>query len=160
MILSLDLSFSATGYVIFEDNKVVTTGVIKVPSKMHEKKQHNFNLRTGYLAENIKLLFDQYPISEVYFEDLISSKSANALKVLTACKTIVITLCTIKAVKYKQVLPKTMKKCITNDANATKDQIIDEINRLYPSALNPKDPKYKQEAIADSIGIYVAIQYS
>ena len=156
MILSLDLSFSATGYSIYDKKKLIHAGVIKIP-KLSDHKQTNFNARVGYLAQKLQHLVAGYKIKEIYFEDLIGAQSAVALKVLTACKTVAICVANFNGLPYKVILPKDMKKFITGDFHATKDQIMEVAIKAYPNAYLETDPVYKKEAIADSVGIYISL---
>lgn len=75
-ILGIDSSTTATGYAILDDNKIISSGVIK-PNKTLSSIE-----RIIYIENEINALYDKYKPDFIVIEEMVAFRNANAMRVL------------------------------------------------------------------------------
>lgn len=153
MILALDPSLSATGWAVFDlKGKLFAKGVIKTNSKSKLKYVRNAE-RTRQLAISVSSLIVNHHVTQIYTEVPVGSKSATAVQALALAQGTVMTVATLEKIPIYGCMARTAKKFLTDDANASKDQMVEAAVTLYPEVGRIKT-KYEKEAVADAVGVY------
>jgi Holliday junction resolvasome RuvABC endonuclease subunit len=75
-ILGIDSSTTSTGYAILDDNKIISSGVIK-PNKTLSSIE-----RIIYIENEINALYDKYKPSFIVIEEMVAFRNANAMRIL------------------------------------------------------------------------------
>ena len=74
MLLALDQASGTTGYAVFDDKTLVTSGTFTTTSN------HPLGKKLVFIINKIKELIDQYNIDEVIFEDIQMQKQTNNVR--------------------------------------------------------------------------------
>lgn len=158
MILNLDPSLSATGFSIVSNHKgdyLENYGVICAKTKL--KKSYGLAERATQMAEGLNDLFKVHDIMKINTEIPVGSKSSAAAKALALCQGVVMTIAQVHGVEIELFEARDVKKFLTDDFDGSKELVIEKVAESFPQILTI-DTKYKQEAVADSLGIYLYSQ--
>ena len=135
-ILALDIA-TTTGYAIYNGIDFIH-GVIKSP-----KEKQFYNLRV-----EVEGLINKHRPNIVLIEDTFIGPYANAAKKLNMFRGAVIQLFEGLNIDFQSVNNTTIKSVLVKNNHATKNQVVDEINKLFNLTLNPK-----QNDEADAISL-------
>jgi Holliday junction resolvasome RuvABC endonuclease subunit len=166
MILALDQSLTATGYVVANWGKIISHGVIQTKS---EKKKRNIGAmddacrRTTYIIENIVNEIRQHNVRAIVCEEYAGfSQSKSAADALATSRTIVCAISHILNIPMFFIPVDDVKFEITNNRSANKEDMIKAASRLFPEVLNnyvssrtKNGWELKTEHLADAIGVYL-----
>lgn len=136
-IVGLDLSFTNTGVAIIKNNKITAHSV-------KTKKQDNDIQRCLEITDKIINLIGMPNL--VAIEDTYTGLNRLTAKKLISLGAIVRAHLTQKGIPYIDVPPTKLKKHITGKGNASKQDVMDAVNKL--TNLNIKDDNQ-----ADAIGL-------
>lgn len=155
IVLTLDPSFSATGWAVVEITdvkfKVIAVGCIKTSSK-EKKKTFKFIEKTRQLVTGIKNVLLDYPeVTEIISEIPVGSQSSSAIQALAACHGIVSSVAVLNNLDVKWVSAKDVKEYVVGDRNAEKHQVEQAVLTKLPQCLDNIKHKYAREAIADAL---------
>lgn len=153
-VLAIDPSFQGLGVAIVRDNRILFYECIKIKKEESQPKTEIFNLKVKQFALYLKSLLDNFKIDLIVSEDPFGSQSSSALRVLTACKSVIITLGICKDIPVEFILPGHMKNFVAGSYTASKDEIINAVSSKFKLDLTSL-PRYKKEAIADALGVYL-----
>ena len=156
MILGLDPSFRATGWVIADDSGLVlNAGCISTTPKKGVRPQHDDLRRIRILRDGLKHLGRSYPITQCSSELLGGSQSSRAARSLGIASALVEASFPWCDIVY--VEPRAVKLAMTGNPNASKRMMVN-VARRYQSLGQLMDGKtvVACEAIADALGVLVA----
>ena len=164
MFLSLDVSFRNTGWVVIDNNKIIDCGVI-CTEKLSKKERKNISSATetcnniNYIISELNKIFIKYPdIEEINGEvPHGGSQNASASFQLGVAISLIITYVNMKPIKAIWCSPNNIKKRLCGKLDASKEEIMDIITKMYPDYKFPK-AKCKFEHIADAIGAYIVCE--
>jgi crossover junction endodeoxyribonuclease RuvC len=145
-VLSLDLSFTSTGWCVVSsyDDTTLLYGEIKT-------KKADFDDDICRCVEILKqilaIISDSQP-DIIAIEDVFQGPNAKTNKKLAQLGGIVRANLKLLEIHYIDVHPKTLKKYICGEGkgNATKQMMMDEVNRVL-------DADIKSDNICDAIGL-------
>jgi crossover junction endodeoxyribonuclease RuvC len=144
VVCGLDLSFTETGFSIITvgDETRISYGSIKT-------KKKDFICDIDRCVEINKQIFEvlnTYEPHLIIIEDTFSGPSATTTKKLTQLGAVVRAFLKTASIPYVDLNPKSLKKYVCDDGNATKQDIIDEINKVL-------DLDITNSNVADSLGL-------
>jgi len=160
-LLSLDISFTNTGWTVFEKGTIIACGNIVTEKSKHKtlRVSSDDNMRTASFARQLHDIILEYDVVGVVGEmPTGGSKSSKAAKCMAKASAIVVTVCELMLVPTEWTDPKSVKIALTGKETATKLQMMAAARKKYKGKgdhLFPKAKKYF-EHIADSIGVYEA----
>jgi len=171
-ILGLDPSYRCFGWSVFEivngTNRLLDTGLIETEK---QSKRRNISVsdddlrRADSLAKNLFDLLAKYQVVGVAWEIPGGSQSASSAKGLGIVKGIVTTTAVAHPnILFQGVAPADVKD-VVGSKTATKQQVFDYVQSLYPyytdwpTSKNGKQFRVagKLEHIADSIAVFLAV---
>lgn len=161
-ILSCDPSMTAWGYsVISWNGNVVDSGCIKTESfakKLKIRKGDERVQRISILNNELKKVIEQYNINLILSELPHGSQNAAASVMLGITAAIPQTISNFLNIGIEWYSEGDVKKHLFDRQNVTKQEMVSKMRHLYPE-VNWTGIKYKDEAIADSLGIYTTAKY-
>ena len=120
--ISVDQSFTSTGFCIFNDTKMVTCGVIK------STKTEDPFFRAHQISTELSKIANKYNARIVVLEGLAFAKLGNATRDLAGLQyTIIHQLRFIDGIELKIVTPNEVKRTATGRGNARKDEMVDAL---------------------------------
>jgi crossover junction endodeoxyribonuclease RuvC len=143
-VLGLDLSFTATGWSIItvDENTIISYGEIETTKK-------SFPDDIDRCVEINKHIFDiisAYQPDVVIIENTFTGVNKATSKKLHQLGGIVRAMLKTAGVAYIDLAPTTLKKYVTNKGNASKQEMLDEINNVLGLELT-------SDNVADSLGL-------
>lgn len=124
--LSLDLSTVDSGWAIFQDNDLSFYGDFK-PSKKENVYDRNWDQ-----ILKIKDLILHKNINQVVFEDSFSSiRNKQVVIKLNRLAGMIIYICYENNIPFYTLPPKYVKKIFSGNGNATKELMIEHVNKKY-----------------------------
>lgn len=155
-VLAIDPSFTATGWALVKNDKILAKGVFKLDKEKTKlvtssnviRQQDYFAFITGLLMEHRpNLVVCEYP------HGAQDAKAAWSFAVTT---TAIISACLAKQVPYKFCLESQSKKCVLGHSKHTsKEEMRGRILDIYGKNGYIEDKaKYKAEAVADALAVY------
>lgn len=102
-ILSLDQALSVTGYAIFEDEKLIKSGILSV--KKGSSEFYSMPLQLTELIETVKPDY-------VVFEDTMFQKNVGTLKKLSRLQGVIIIACIKGKIPYRMYMPAQWRKIV------------------------------------------------
>jgi len=160
MILSLDVGFRNTGWVVFDlDGKIVDCGVLMTEkNKKHIRVADDYATRAAKLAIGLKNIVLKYEIKLVVGELPVGgAQSARAMIQMGMANAVVAAVCAILDIPADWATPNEVKLAVCGKRSATKDEMMEQVCKLYPSYQFPKQ-KNQFEHIADAVGAYLALK--
>lgn len=150
-VISLDQSYSATGYSIWEDTKLYDFGVI------YSNKEDPIHIRIKYIIDKLRTLIQEEKITHLVLEGLSLggvSTSSRSLSALFYCIQI---LCDDLDIPFEDIPPKTVKKIWSGNGNSSKKDMekscpIDLLKKIEVSPF--KTLSKGRRDIIDSFAIY------
>lgn len=154
-ILANDPSFTAWGWAVLDNNKVVDKGCIKTSPENKARrirKGDDTVRRIHEIATFLSNIIDKHNVRFVISELPHGSQTASAAVMIGAVTGIMQTICTVKNIAIDWYSEADAKKHLLNRRSATKQETINAIDKLY--AVKWTKIKYKDEAIADALAVY------
>jgi crossover junction endodeoxyribonuclease RuvC len=133
-ILGLDISLTATGVVIIEDDTLIFSDTIK--TKPGGKKPSDEVKRLQKILDSINKIIDEHSPELVVIEGLaFMAKNTTALVQLAGLNYMIRCELVDRKLKFLIVAPTTLKRFITGKGNAQKDHMMLEVYKQYGHAL-------------------------
>lgn len=100
MILSLDQSLHVSGYCVFKNDKVYTSGTWEIPTKKPIEQRLNM------ILTKMNKLYDEHEFSQVVFEDIqLQAGNVDTYRKLAYVQAAIIIWCYNNDIKFKIVSP-------------------------------------------------------
>lgn len=175
-LMSLDVGFGATGYVVWENKKPIACGVVKTEAttkKSTRTSDDNAN-RSMEMANAFKRIIEEYEIKGIIGElPSGGGQSARAISHMALATGIISAVAAMADVPCEWCTPIENKKVMTGKRSASKEEMMDEaIKRCggvarasgratYYTLTNgmPEFPGGSFEHIADAVGVYYALEH-
>ena len=122
-ILSIDHSFKRTGYGLLDGYNLVTTGAFTV-GEMNFDNVYKF-------MEEVEWLLDSNKPDVVVLEKPAHIRNIEILRMLTSLYTSAIIACQKRSIPFSTVNPKMVKKHITGNGSANKEQVMKSLIEKY-----------------------------
>jgi Holliday junction resolvasome RuvABC endonuclease subunit len=162
-VLTNDPSFTAWGWAIIDEvDNVIDSGCIKTApdyAKKRIRKSDDRIRRTEEIIDRLYNLVDVYKVELILTELPHGSQNAQAAVMIGIVTGILATLAFSRGIPIEYYSEADSKKAVLGKKAATKDDMIEAIDRLYE--VDWTRTKYIDEAVADAIAIhYVASKQS
>jgi len=155
-ILCLDPSLTCTGWALVNYDETTretvldSFGTIKAPAK---SKTTTITDRALYVIHQLSLLLAHANINLVLREEVIGSKSAAANTALNLIKGALLGMCiTLPRQAYTA---RRTKLCLTGKPDASKNEMIDAVQKKFPTLSACKMLKAEREAVCDALALYI-----
>ena len=161
-ILACDPSFTAWGWVVFQNHTRIDSGCIKTEPEAKKRRIHQADDVTRRASEIIVSLMEIIGEHEVEFivsEQPHGSQNAKAAVMIGIVTGILQAFSDLWNIPIEWYPERDSKKALLGRISASKAEVIAEVEKVFKDRLS--GPKYVQEAIADAMAIYnVAHQHS
>jgi crossover junction endodeoxyribonuclease RuvC len=159
-VFSIDPSLSSTGYAVIEK----TSRRILLCNRYTTKNDTDENTRIKNIVQRLSniILYDGYDISEIAMEDGFVGASVKTGLSLCKLRGGIITYFMMNNIPVYTQLPSETRKNLGLKGNAKKEEVADEILRLYPELINTIGPysdksnKQKTSDMYDSVCIGIS----
>lgn len=155
-ILSNDPSITAWGWSVVNWNgKIIDAGCIRTKSehkKRRIRKGDDTVRRISEVNKKLKEIVDNHNINYILSELPHGSQSASAATMIGIVTGIIQTISDFEDIGIEWYSQGDVKKCLFGRQSVTKREMIEKIDELYKVPW--KDVKYRDEAIADSMGVF------
>jgi len=173
MILSLDVGFKNTGWVIFHNKELKGLGIIQTEKadKKGVRIADDNSDRAQLIGKELNNIINAYKVEGIIGElpsgGSQNAKASNQMGIATG---VVSTVVVLKELPCEWCTPTDVKKVVTGKRSATKDEIMENIseqfnfkvieqgNRTVFETPFGKFNKGKFEHIADAFGTYLALK--
>lgn len=157
--LCLDPSLRAFGWAVIEDDDFIDGGCIVTKSDKGKSITQSDLDSLTIITNELQLVINKFKCDVVYFEIPIGSKSNRASQALNSVKGVVIATCILSKIKFFPVSAKKVKNQLTNDNNASKEDILKKVSQNFKSFdKKTKDlPKFKLYAVSDAAAIFLGL---
>jgi Holliday junction resolvasome RuvABC endonuclease subunit len=159
-ILCLDPSLRAFGWAVISNNDVVDGGCIVTKKVQGAKVSDSDTESLREIAQALKDILSKYPCQKVIFENPIGSKSSRANQSLSFVKGLVISACVFYGVEFTPIKAKSVKKNLTDNKDASKDEILEKVKQNFKS-FDKKFahlPKFKLYAVSDAAAVLLGLE--
>lgn len=126
--LSIDHSFRRTAYSYFEDLKLLSTGSFEVGEMSYENVLK--------FEEEINNVIDLYKPDLIVTEKPAHMRNVEIARMLTSLHTVCVLASIRRGLPYATINPKVMKKRITGDGNASKEDVCNVLVNKYGYDIN------------------------
>jgi Holliday junction resolvasome RuvABC endonuclease subunit len=162
-ILTNDPSFTAWGWAIIDEaNNVIDFDCIKTApdyAKKRIRKSDDRVRRTEEIISRLYNLVDEFKVELIITELPHGSQNAQAAVMIGIVIGILTTVAYSRNIPFEYYSEADAKKAVLGKKAATKEDMIEAIDKLYD--VDWTGIKYKDEAVADAIAIhYVATKES
>ena len=174
-LMSLDVGFSATGYVIWENNKPVACGVVKTESttKKTVRTADDNSSRSMEMANAFKRIIKEHDVKGIVGElPSGGAQSARAITHMALATGVVSAVAAMAGIPCEWCTPIDNKKVMTGKRSASKEEMMNEAVRrcggsyrtsgraCYYRLTKELDeyPGGSFEHIADAVGAYYALE--
>lgn len=172
-ILSLDVGFSSTGYVVWEDNKPIACGVIKTETttKKSTRVADDNASRSMEMANALNGIIKRYQVKGIVGElPSGGAQSARAIAHMALATGIVSSVAAVTGVPCEWCTPIENKKRLAGSKSASKvDMMNAAIDKcggtkrssgrgVYYKLVDEEFPASSFEHIADAVGAYYALE--
>jgi crossover junction endodeoxyribonuclease RuvC len=152
ILLGIDPSLNSTGYgVIKAENSrliYINSGII-----IHKKKD-DLSSKLLNISNTLKSIASQFSPSIAGIEEtFVNSNFQSSLKLGITRGAILLTLAELE-IKTFEFSPNLIKKCVTGQGKATKEQVAFMVKQLLSNI--PKDKSFKTEDETDALGVAIA----
>jgi len=155
-ILNNDPSVTAWGWSITDwKENILDAGCIKTKSehkKRRIRKGDDTVRRISIINKKLKEIVDEYNVGFMTSELPHGSQSASAATMIGIVTGIIQTWSDALNIGIEWYSQGDVKKCLFGRQSVTKAEMIDKIDSIY--SVPWTDIKYRDEAIADSLGVY------
>lgn len=154
-VLTNDPSFTAWGYAIIKNNKIIETGCIKTApenKKSRIRKSDDTVRRISEINKVLLGLIKQYEVDFILSEAPHGSQNASAAVMIGIVAGMVQTISDTLGIPVEWYSEMDSKKFVLGKKSATKTEMVNAIAKLYDVPW--KKIKYSDEAVADAIAVY------
>jgi len=160
--LGLDPSIRATGYSVIDvdqDNIVKCGCIVTVPDNNFRLKSEQYVSNVRYISDTILSIIEEYKPNIICMELPAGSQNASAATKTALTIGAIIGIYRTLNIPVANITPRGLKKAVTGNSSASKDDIIKAVTDKYLLAANfDKWTKKTKEAVADSIAAYMALK--
>jgi Holliday junction resolvasome RuvABC endonuclease subunit len=185
VLISVDVGFSSAGYTIWEGGKLVTCGLVETERAKRKSVlvSNDYVTRCKKIAHALHLLIHQNKIQGLIAEAPGGSQNARAAAQLSMAMACVACVAQMLQIPDEWCTPHQVKRAVTGSHKATKEAVMNIVSRKMGWAISSKEvsitkgklagttqnrrtysmgsmswPEGKFEHIADSVGVYWALQ--
>lgn len=154
-VLTNDPSFTAWGYAIIKDSKIIESGCIKTAPENKKSRIRKSDDTVRRISEINKILLELIRRHEVDFiisEAPHGSQNASAAVMIGIVAGMVQTISDTLEIPVEWYSEMDSKKFVLGKKAAVKSEMIEAIKKLYDVPW--KNIKYSDEAVADAIAVY------
>ncbi|MCS7206023.1 MAG: crossover junction endodeoxyribonuclease RuvC, partial [Leptospiraceae bacterium] len=144
-ILGVDPGLERTGWGIIEtkDRRLLEAGLITTAPEF------SFQRRLFIISRDFEFVLHRYPIQWVYVEKLyFSSKTAKNMADVLQARGVILSVVGKYEIPLKEIPPTQIKKSITNNGRAKKEDVIRTLKKLY----GIEDPSFTDD-VYDAIAV-------
>jgi Holliday junction resolvasome RuvABC endonuclease subunit len=150
-ILALDQALVTTGYSVFEDDRLVTSGVFAVKAK-----ENVIELRLAAIWKELDNIYEEYEPDKVIFEDIQKQSDQLTYKKLAYVQATILLWCYFRDVKYSIMAPSHWRKIISDNYHIKFGRKREEQKQVAIDFVNQKYDLEVSSDIADAICIGTA----
>jgi Holliday junction resolvasome RuvABC endonuclease subunit len=162
IILTNDPSFTAWGYAVLDDGEIIKTGCIKTAPEQKKRRIRASDDRTrraSDIVQELLKLIDEYDVDFMVSEAPHGSQNAQAAIMIGMVAGITTAIAECKNIPIEYYSEQDSKKAVLGKRAATKEDMIEAIDKLYD--VDWTKVKYIDEAVADALAVhYVAMKQS
>lgn len=154
-ILTCDPSFTAWGYAVLQNHRVIDSGCIKTApqaKKRRIRQGDDLIRRITELVYELEKIIDKYEIAFVVSELPHGSQNAKGAVMIGSVAGILQTLCILKDILPEWYSENDAKKALLGRISASKAEVIQAVEETLEVKIS--GPKYVREAVADALAIY------
>lgn len=163
-VLAIDPALSTTGYAVINLN----TLEIAYANKFTTSPKNSDDFRINEIVAKLFCMATQYPIKYIVLEDGFLGANARTSIQLATLRGAIIGVFSFNKYQVHHMLPSQIRKILGCGGNAKKEQVAEEIIKMYPdnkklAIIGPysdKQNKDKTSDIYDAISIGVAFAKS
>lgn len=155
-ILTNDPSITAWGWSVVDwSGNIIKAGCIKTKSehkKRRIRKGDDTVRRIGIVNQKLKEIIRDNDVNYILSELPHGSQSASAATMIGIVTGIIQTISDFEGIGIEWYSQGDVKKCLFGRQSVTKKEMVNRIDKLYDVPW--VDIKYRDEAIADSMGVF------
>lgn len=154
-ILALDPSFTAFGWVVFQNHTRIDSGVIKtepMAKKLKIREGDDRTRRIGEIFAELCVVVNGHKIDFIVAELPHGSQNAKAAIMMGAVAAIIAAFDKLLNIPVEWFSEADAKKALLGRISSTKAEVIDAIEETFKDKIS--GPKYVREAICDAMAIY------
>jgi Holliday junction resolvasome RuvABC endonuclease subunit len=158
-ILCLDPSLRAFGWAVIENNDFIDGGCIETKPVKGKKITDADTDALSFIATSLKDILTKYKCQKIVFENAVGSKSGRANQSLAYVKGLVVAICVFHGVEFETIKAKSVKKKLTLNNNATKSDVLIEVQKNFKSFDKKVGhlPKFKLYAVSDAAAVFLGL---
>lgn len=158
VILTNDPSFTAWGFAVLRGKEILEAGCIKTAPEQKKRRIRASDDRTRRTAEIVQHLLElikAYDVSYILSESPHGSQNANAAIMIGITTGVTTAIAECLGIPIEYYSEQDAKKAVLGKKAATKEDMIEAIDKLYE--VDWRSVKYIDEAVADALAVhYVA----
>jgi Holliday junction resolvasome RuvABC endonuclease subunit len=172
IVLTTDPSLTAFGYAVVQDDGVapviLEVGCLKTIAYPQRKKgkpkppmlkSEWETLRLKEIGDKLREVCISHGVNLALYEDPAGSKNFNAIRALSEVKGLCIGLFTGLQLPFQAIRAKEVKKNLTSDIDADKEQVAAVVEHYFPDIYDSfKEAgfttKVQRESVYDALGVY------
>lgn len=159
-VLAIDPALSTTGYAVINMNTLELAYINKITTS----SKHSDDFRINEIVTKLFCIASQYPIKYIILEDGFLGKNPRTSLQLATLRGAIIGVFSFNKYIVHHMLPSQIREMLGCGGNAKKEQVAEEIQKLYPNnkkleiigPYSDKQNKSKTSDIYDAISIGVA----
>lgn len=159
-ILAIDPALSTTGYAVINANTLELAYI----NKFTTSPKNSDDFRINEIVAKLFCIAAQYPIRYIILEDGYLGANARTAMQLATLRGAIIGVFNFNKYTVYHMLPSQIRKALGCGGNAKKEQVAEEITKMYPNnkkleiigPYSDKQNKDKTSDIYDAISIGVA----
>jgi crossover junction endodeoxyribonuclease RuvC len=163
-ILAIDPALSTTGYAVINLNTLELAYI----NKFTTSPKNSDDFRINEIVAKLFCIASQYPIKHVVLEDGFLGRNPSTALQLATLRGAIIGVFSFNKYIVHHMLPSQIRKILGCGGNAKKEQVAEEIVKMYPNnkkldiigPYSDKQNKDKTSDIYDAISIGVAFAKS
>lgn len=154
-VLTNDPSFTAWGYAIIKDSKIIESGCIKTAPENKKSRIRKSDDTVRRISEINKILLElirRHGVDFILSEAPHGSQNASAAVMIGIVAGMIQTISDTLEIPVEWYSEMDSKKFVLGKKAAVKSEMIEAIKKLYDVPW--KNIKYHDEAVADAIAVY------
>lgn len=159
-VLCLDPSLRAFGWSVIDSDDVIDCGCIVTKKAKEGKISDSDTESLKHIATALKDILTKHSCTRIIFENPVGSKSSRANQSLSFVKGLVVSACVFHGCEFEAITAKSVKKVLTDDSDATKDQILEKVKENFKSfdKITKDWPKFKVYAASDASAVFLGLE--
>lgn len=160
MLLSLDVGFRNTGWVVFDNKKPVACGCIQTEKSKHKlaRNADDNARRSAEIARHLKNIILEYNVKGIVGElPSGGAQSAKAMAQMALATGVVSAVASVLELPVSWTTPNSVKLATTGKRSAEKVEVMEAVKKRYEYFEFPKQVGVF-EHIADACGAYLALE--